>query len=285
MLGKLFKHEWKATYKLCSALILFIVAMTILGCVSFTTPMWGNAFREGNFNRITMLDILGILTLVGYVLALVGIAWAFYIYMGVHFYRTMYSEQGYLTHTLPVTSHQLLISKILVSAIWHLIINVMIFLSVVVLLYTMFSTAFRMAGHEGSLWSYIMANKDMLFSYKNEPYIKEFINVMIQMLIIAFISLFTTLIIMFGAITLGQLSGKHKVAMSIISYLVISVCISIITSIVNIPLNISKSYIMTEGPSVEMISTNWVSMIIVIAFSVGLYFTSNYIINKRLNLE
>ncbi len=50
------------------------------------------------------------------------------------FYKTCYTDQGYLTHTLPVTPHQLLNSKILTAIFTHLLMIFAIILSIFIIL-------------------------------------------------------------------------------------------------------------------------------------------------------
>ena len=102
MLGKLIKHEWKSTYKMGCLMLVVIALITVFGWLAFQTPMWKSLSR--NDFSFGWLDIFGFLTLMMYVLLLVGVNFGILIYLGVRFYKTMYTDEGYLTHTLPVES-------------------------------------------------------------------------------------------------------------------------------------------------------------------------------------
>ena len=72
-------------------------------------------------------------TLILYVIMLLASTWGMLIFLGIRFYRSMYTDEGYLSHTLPVTANQLFLSKILVSGVWYLFISIGIGISVVAL--------------------------------------------------------------------------------------------------------------------------------------------------------
>ena len=111
MLGKLFKHEWKNTYKIGLLMVLIMIGVTVFGCASFFTPLWVNGFQNSFTGKLTPIDILGIVFLIFYVISIIGVTYGILIYLGVRFYKSMYTDEGYLTHTLPVTSHHLLLIK------------------------------------------------------------------------------------------------------------------------------------------------------------------------------
>lgn len=102
MLGKLIKHEFKAT----SRLIPFIyLAVFVFGMTTFI----GFMMKEETVGVISyLLTLLAGVT--AYIATLVGIA--------IRFYKSMFSQEGYLTQTLPVTSGKLLLSKAITAFIW-----------------------------------------------------------------------------------------------------------------------------------------------------------------------
>ena len=131
MLGRLIKHEWKSTYKVGCLMLAAMAVTTFLGWMSFQTPMWRSMGDGGG--RFIWLDIFGAFTLVMYVVLLVVINSGIVIYVGVHFYKTMYTDEGYLLHTLPVTKHEILFCKILVGGLWVLIIVFSMYISIFLL--------------------------------------------------------------------------------------------------------------------------------------------------------
>ena len=97
------------------------------------------------------------------------------------------------------------------------------------------------------------------------------------------------MMILFGAITIGQLSAKHKVMMSIVSYFAITIVVQIISSLVMIPITFYTTQQMIQEVNVTLSATTTptytISILINLITAIILYFLSNYIINRKLNLE
>lgn len=290
MLGKLIKHEWKSVYKVGSILLLAMLAVTVIGCVVLQMP-WLKDLFAGESNLGEVQEVILVFTLMIsfmlYIFLLVGITYGILIYLGVHFYKTMYTEQGYLTNTLPVTPHQLLISKTLVSGIWYVLIEVAVIVSIIALVCSF------VAGL-GTTEGYTLAEAlEMIWSEFALVFESEFkgtmIHFMIYMVVAMLVSPFAAMLMIFGALTIGQLSRKHKAAMGILAYfgicivnMIISMIISMVYSVSLVASSINDPYAVNE---MDMMGIYDASMIIVIVMAVVLYFISHYILSKKLNME
>ena len=124
MLGKLFKYEFKNTSKIMFVIYGVMLFVTILGCIA----MYGNSNPAGTENKLQ--EIFFTAAMVFYVLGVFALFVVSYVYMCVHFYKTMYSDQGYLTHTLPVNQMSIFHVKLLVSLCWLLLSLIILFLSI-----------------------------------------------------------------------------------------------------------------------------------------------------------
>ena len=100
MLGKLFKHEWKCTWKAGCIMLLGLVLVSFFGWFSFQAPIWRSMANESYYSGISVWDLMSFGTLFMYVILLVGLNYGIIIYMGVRFYKTMYTDEGY-TDTYP----------------------------------------------------------------------------------------------------------------------------------------------------------------------------------------
>ena len=113
MLKTLVKHEVKSTGRvMCAVYAIFAVA-TVLACI------FGFLGRHTGDNGIS--SGFWSVPLIFYAVTLMILMVASLIYLCWRFYYTMYSAQGYLTHTLPVKTSWILNCKILVSACFFLI--------------------------------------------------------------------------------------------------------------------------------------------------------------------
>ncbi len=108
MLGKLMRYEWKSTYKIPSAVNLVLALATLLGCLILGMPAASD--KDTSFRLFT--------SVVFYSLSLSAFSMVTYIYVYIRFYKNLFSAEGYLMHTLPVTPLQLFHSKLLVGYFW-----------------------------------------------------------------------------------------------------------------------------------------------------------------------
>ena len=124
-----------------------------------------------------------------------------YIYSGYHFHKNVFTDQGYLTNTLPVTPSQLLLSKELAALLWLLIDVVVISISIFILV-----GSTELFSNFSIFWSTLIryASQTPLFT---------------TLIIIALVlSPFLAIGILFFSITLGNLASSHKVLASIGAY-------------------------------------------------------------------
>lgn len=286
MLGKLIKHEWKSTGKVCGFLLLGVILMTLLGCLSFATPLWNGLFSADTGVAVSA-GFMGIMLFVFYILAIVGVIYGILIYLGVHFYKTMYSDEGYLTHTLPVTAHQLLISKTLVAGLWYLIVTAVMLISILALVLTGIGRA--MAADGVNLLAGTAGNwKEILYEMENALGISlagELLLYLLQIILGAFGSA----LMLFGASTIGQLSAKHKVLMSVLTYFGLLMAVQFISSVVMIPLTFRTTQKIAETASVTLQMTTMpvfvTTMILNTLIGAAMYFVSYLIITRKLNLD
>ncbi len=299
MLGKLIKHEWRSQAKVGGIILLAILAVTLLGCVFLSMPVVSQLFAEGAVEEEMEMQLLGgamlIFASLGlYLLLLMGAMYGIMIYQGVHFYRTMYTDQGYLVHTLPVTPHQILISKTLVSGIWMLLVNLSLVVSMIALVVSLIMSMLRGAQPGmsfGDFWTQVVTVFE--YEFAMEPELKGFfIAYLAVMGVSVLLSPFFSVIMMFGGLTIGQLSKKYKVMMSILSYIGVLIVYTIFTSVVSFVSamqNVTDRVVaqMAEDvmPTSMMTSTYGMTMVMMVLMGGLLYFLSHYIISKKLNMD
>lgn len=119
MLGKLLKYEFRATGRSMLPALGVLTLLVLLANVS--VRMLDS--QAGAFLTILLVMVL-ILTFIAVVVAeLMPL-----ILMIQRFYKNLLGNEGYLMHTLPANVHQLVWSKLIVSLVWMLLTNLIIFL-------------------------------------------------------------------------------------------------------------------------------------------------------------
>lgn len=111
MLGKLLKHEWKSTCKIMTVINLTVLLLTIAGFCILNMNIFGN--REST--------LLAVFLIIFYALSLAAFGIITEIYLYTRFYRNLFTSEGYLMHTLPVTPLQLFHAKLIVGYFWYVI--------------------------------------------------------------------------------------------------------------------------------------------------------------------
>ena len=102
MLSKLFKYEIKDTVRSFS--ILFAVVF-LLGVVS----------AIAHFSKISVFNVTSSVLLI---IASIALPVVTLVLIIIRYYKSMFGNEGYLMFTLPVKSHQLLVSKAVTSVVW-----------------------------------------------------------------------------------------------------------------------------------------------------------------------
>lgn len=102
MLGKLLKHEFRQSAR--SVSLVYVSAAAVIAFVFI-----------GMLTKITWIGILGSVVL--YVAALAALLMTL-VSVIKNFYETLYSNQGYLSFTLPVNCASLLGSKVIAAVVW-----------------------------------------------------------------------------------------------------------------------------------------------------------------------
>lgn len=289
MLGKLWKHEWKSTWKVCGMMLLGLVLVSFFGWLSFQAPLWQSAGgNNGRYSGIGVWDVLSFGTLLIYVFMLIGLNYGIMIYMGVRFYKTMYTDEGYLTHTLPVSKHQILVSKILNSGLWTLLMEIGIFLSVTVLMLSMVEVFLPDGYTLAEMWETLETEMGYVDDMFRSFFGMGINGYMGMMMVVGVISPFCSMTILFGAISMGQLFTKHRVLMAIVSYVGIMIVASTISSILQSAFSVSQMARYVDDFSLVggyVNVTVWISLALSLAEALGCYFISHYVTSRKLNME
>lgn len=272
-------------------ILLAIAGMTLIGTLGVVLPVKYIQSRDLGATAGTMstrfVSLMMIMSVMLYIVTFTGVTYGMLIYQGVRFYKTMYSEEGYLTHTLPVTPKQLLLSKTFVAGLWYLFVGLGIIMSIGILIGTLLGSL--LDARVMRELSQILREMER-YMESNQSYLFSLIHGIIYMIAAVIITPFSTMMILFGCLTVGQLSKKYKAFMGILVYIGVSFANSIVSSIVkylfaylsDIAYKANNwamsSFLMTFG-SYDMI------LLISLGLAVGFYFISRFILDKKLNLE
>ncbi|MDO5147207.1 MAG: hypothetical protein Q4D60_09410 [Eubacteriales bacterium] len=119
MLRKLIKYEWKSSDRLFFTIHGFILVFGIVARL-FMEACGGieQALSTEYFNLIT---IIGEIINFGFIFSVSFSLFFTHIFIGCRFYKSVFTDQGYLTNTLPVTPNQIILSKGITGLAWTVI--------------------------------------------------------------------------------------------------------------------------------------------------------------------
>lgn len=217
MLGKLFKHEFKDTAKLMVLIYGMFLAITLIGTLVLSNDAIQNS-------ESTPVNIILAVLMIFYILSIFALFIITYVYMCIHFYKTMYSDQGYLTHTLPVKTSTIFHVKLLTSLVWMVCSMALMILSIFLLV---------IGASHGEIFSAEVAAELHQMSLEFEQDMGFPMSVFwIHMILCILLSCFTYLLWVFTSASVGQLFSQYKIVAAIVTGVVLYFVEQIISVII-----------------------------------------------------
>lgn len=278
MLRKLIKYDLLADYKkyaaLFSAMLMSSVVMLIFD--KMTSLIRNNMFVKAMSAVFTALFF--VLAIVAGVMLLV--------FSTVRFYKNIVRDEGYLMHTLPVSTWQLLASKLISVYIW--------FAALIVVSGICSGIAF---GEPLWLFKVIKEYGSIVPDLREHLSAEETEAVLRLIGYCAVTFVFSPVYAMsniYLSFALGNLFSRSKLAMSVVMYFAIRVAEQILASIITMIVTADKFLIMVTEPEAEvpvsvsldfMSETLAVSIIFSTVLSIAYMIAAERIFSKKLNLE
>ncbi len=281
MLGKLLKHEWKAVWKVPMLLIAILMITAVMAGLTFALPIWDSEWVG--------LPLSGMMLICMFYFAIIAVTVGIMIYFAVRYYKNMFTDEGYLTHTLPVTARQLLLNKTITMSAWNLIAMLAVVISIFVFFAIMIlSLAPKDSSFTRELMETIRAWPEVLKS----PYMDGFEGFCIGGLLVVLIGAFSNSMMLIGAITLGQMVRKHRILGAVGAYFGLTIIVQIFSTVIMIPMMVKmmdSSYYDSaygaQSPFPILTSFYFLVAGVSLVLGIGLYFMSEYLIRHKLELE
>lgn len=211
------------------------------------------------------------------IIALVAIFFLTFAVSIKRFYQNLIQDNGYLTHTLPVTKHQILLAKLLASFIY------------LVLSFTVIILSVMMAFYQSSWEGFLMDTNKMI----QATYGIGLGTFVLLFLLYGLLGYACQLLMIYLAIAIGQMQNTNKVLFSFVSwfglYIVYEILALIALGITFLfrPDVFSTLNESVPGPSFasSMGLIFFVSTILLVFFGTISYILTTKLLTKRLNLE
>lgn len=281
MLGKVLKYEMKSLARPFTPLLLGFLVVTVLCKFSFVAASAG-IVRTGLLNMISGIFMM---FYVIYVIALCVMASVFIV---MHFYKTMVSSRGYLSHTLPVKTSTLINAKLIAAILWFMIACVFLGLSFVIFALgnVDMKDVWRFFSELPGLLQLLSATLHEEFAGAlNVPLLT------VEILICILGGVLSGPLMIYASIAIGQLFLKHRVLAAVIAYFVIYMVLQIGTAVMMGAWG-TGMFVFSPGPeagpewgAMAIHSMMLFMMLLSVVPTILFYVVTNYIFSKKLNLE
>ncbi len=269
MVKKLFKHEM--IYYVRSLLPMYIIlcGISIIGRLI--------AILENESLTYSLIRGSSVFMLVISILTVLGLNLAFVI---IRFYKNLFTGEGYLTLTLPITYNQHLIVKSVTAFITMVVSFIVSVISVCIFTVGDWLNEILKAG------AYLYDKAAEKLSWHLDVYI-------LQIFLLIMVVTATGILLYYMCISIGQCSRKNRILAAVGAYFAIYVVYQIISTFFSIIftvvlatdleeffMNLSKDEIFTAVHIILLVVT-----VISAALAVVYFFVSKKILTKKLNLE
>ena len=208
MLGKLIKHEFRATGRLMDPLFGALVLLALV--VRANDLVFQHVESYSAF-----LNILNTLLIIAYVLALFGVMVFSTVLMIKRFHQNVLTDEGYLMFTLPTSVHSLLWSKLITAALFFIFTFLAEALSVAIVVW------------RGGLAREMFTGFADLFRAMDSYYMANGLAFALEMLALLFVSLLVTCLLFYAPMSIGYSFANHKGLLSVVFYFVIQAVLQI----------------------------------------------------------
>lgn len=276
MLKKLMKHEWMETWKIPALVLAVSVILSAICAVYFYVTPAPAPDVEINVGKMTVFIL--------YAFAIAVTSLLITIYLGIRFYKNLYTDEGYLMHTLPVRPWALVLSKTLIGSLWTYLAGILAFV-------TVFPVTFLALPK----MAYIEAAdlNELIQMISNTLFGESILQILFFLIPYSFASAVSSILLVYAAVSLGQLFGRHKVLSSIVCYLGLNALLSTLSSIFIVP-GIT-GVVITHAEDTEnfyelvmpsLMKTTYISSFFMcLVLAAVCFFLCNYLLQKCLNLD
>ena len=277
MTVKMIKYEFKQMSPVLLVAFIALFFVTLIGFLIGVLPiliLGGKDLGTGIWS-IFMVSI----SFLAYAFILMVIAIGMNIFIGYRFYKSMYSSTGYLTHTLPLSTNELILGKTIPAIAVQISVDLMVIISAVIIFlgYYVAKDGFENAMYNISSLLQIFEGRYFYTGFGIVLAVTMFgISAVIQTVSGTFVLLLSA--------SIGQLFNSHRILMGVVSFIVINRIIAAFEWILNL--------IVTEAAKADYYSRRTgtiISLILIAIINIAVliisYVLNYYIISNKLNLE
>lgn len=278
MLGKMFLHEMRQSWRVPVLMSVIAIALTLV------VKLGIELMAETDFRYEAPSFILSsmVMFLIAYFAFMVATNFLIFLLIPVRFYREAYSSLGYLTHCLPVEKSTIIWAHTLCGVIWLLLYMVIDFFALDLLVFRGQSMVIEVMRF---VFGPVMREIRSIMQTVGAPVVIIIILAVLYLLLYPFHMILNS----FCAVSLGQIFKKHRIAGAVLMYYLLGFAASAVNSV------LITIIIMLSGMIDRDLSQTAMAWFVVVVFAISLllmfiqtiafYAISVFRMSKRLNLE
>lgn len=272
---KLMKHEFRAT----SRVMLPLYLLTILAALG------GNvATRQLLETDHGLLNALGVLLMMAFVVALAAVCIMSVVVMIQRFYKSLLQDEGYVMLTLPVSIHQHIWAKLLVSTVWFAATAAVVAGAVLVLAYEVDTARQIYRGFSMLFEELVDLNGTMVFNG---------VLFGVELAVVLLLACFDICLEFYSALAIGHSFSNRKMLWSIAAFFALNAITSMMGTGLTLLLNLSGHQAVAigrmltrSGGAMRMTHLMLLGIIVMALVQAAVYYLLTYLpLAKRLNLE
>ena len=197
MLRKLLKHEFRATGR---------VMLPVLGILLATSLGANLSLRYLLDSRTWFFSLLGMLLMTAFGLAVIGVFVMAFVLMVQRFYKNLLQDEGYVMLTLPVSIHQHIWSKLIVSSVWFILTTLAVILASCIVAFNIGFLKDLFQGL-GELFQELR-NLQAYYAFNGAA-------LLVELAVLVFLGLVAMCLQFYAALAAGHSFPNHKMALSV----------------------------------------------------------------------
>ena len=275
MLSKLLKQEFRATGRIMLPVLAALLLLSVLG--NFSIRM-----MDQNVTNNAVLRFLFVFLTIVFVLAMFAAMLMTLLLMITRFHRNLLKDEGYLMHTLPVSVHGLVWSKLIVSLVWFVVTGLVV--TAIIFLTGLIQSGTNLGELMLEFPSWTEIREAMAEAGFRGSDITAFL---LELLALALVGFFSTCLHFYAAMAMGHMFNKDKILLSIVFFVVISFALSMMTSLLGFRIGNLELYAEEFNAAVALGFMNRLlrfSLAVELIQGALLYFATTLSLRRGLNL-
>ncbi len=269
MLGKLLKYEFINAAKI---MVLFYAALILLSAIFSVSVSFGADLNEETNSDLYVsyeltYGVFGItagLSFIFLYFMIIAVAVATVIYSISRFKNTVLGPEGYLTHTLPVKTRDIILSKTINAVVWQIFSGIAVFAALLLI----FAVLGINLGEV--LW-------EILRHALEAP---KAIIIFVEFLVFIPVAAVGSFLQIFASMAIGFSSNRHRVIKSVGVYILFCWAMSFVTTFL-----LTFDQLFAEFTPERGIGLLFIVILLYALLAVCFYFITHHFLSKKLNLQ